>query len=76
MVVEYVGCVSVYVICSFIIYNIILIHFQLQNLEDNGDNNRAWDMIRGNIKILAKESIAHCELKHKLWFDKCPALVV
>jgi hypothetical protein len=30
----------------------------LENLEDNGDINRAWDAIRGNIKISAKECIS------------------
>jgi hypothetical protein len=29
----------------------------LENLDDNGDINRAWDTIRENIKIFAKESI-------------------
>jgi hypothetical protein len=42
-----------------------------------GDINRAWDIIRENIKILAKESIGHCDLKHyKSWFkEKCSELV-
>jgi hypothetical protein len=34
----------------------------LENLDDNGDINRAWDIIRQNIKISAKESIGLCEL--------------
>jgi hypothetical protein len=49
----------------------------LENLEDNGDINRAWDTIRENIKISAKECISHCEAKrHKSWFGKeCSKLV-
>jgi CTP-dependent riboflavin kinase len=40
----------------------------LQNLEDNGDINRAWETTGENIKISAKECIGHCEAKrHKLW---------
>jgi hypothetical protein len=43
----------------------------LENLEDNGDINRAWDAIRENITIFAKECVGHCEAKHhKLLFDK------
>jgi hypothetical protein len=38
----------------------------LVNLEDSGDINRAWDAIRENITISAKECIGHCEAKrHK-----------
>jgi hypothetical protein len=33
----------------------------LKNLEDSGDINRAWDNIRENIKISAKESLGYCE---------------
>jgi hypothetical protein len=45
-------------------------------LEDNGDINRAWDAIRENINISAKECIGHCEAKrHKPWFDECLKLV-
>jgi hypothetical protein len=49
----------------------------LENLDDDGDINRAWDTIRENTKILAKESIRVCELKsHKPWFDEeCLKLV-
>jgi hypothetical protein len=45
--------------------------------EDNGDISRAWDTIRENIKISAKESISHSESKdHKPWFDEeCSELV-
>jgi hypothetical protein len=43
----------------------------LHNLEDNGDINGAWDGIRENIKISAKECIGHCkEKRHKPWFDE------
>jgi hypothetical protein len=35
----------------------------LENLEDTGDINRAWDAIRENIKISGKECIGHCEAK-------------
>jgi hypothetical protein len=49
----------------------------LENLEDNGDINRAWDSIKENINISVRECIGHCEAKrHKLWFDeKCSKLV-
>jgi hypothetical protein len=43
----------------------------LENLDDDSDINRAWDTIRDNIKILAKESISLCESKsYKQWFDE------
>jgi hypothetical protein len=46
------------------------------NLEDNGDINRAWDAVRENIKISAKECIGQCEAKrHKPRFDECLKLV-
>jgi hypothetical protein len=35
----------------------------LENLDDNGNINRAWETIRENIRISAKESIGLCELK-------------
>jgi hypothetical protein len=50
----------------------------LENLEHSGDvNNKAWDNIRENIKILAQESVGYCESKHrKPWFDEeCSKLV-
>jgi hypothetical protein len=49
----------------------------LRNLEDNGDINRTWDTIRGKIKIMGKESLSYCALKHhKEWFDEeCSKLV-
>jgi hypothetical protein len=43
----------------------------LENFEDSGDVNRAWDNIRENIKISAEESLGYCESKHrKPWFDE------
>jgi hypothetical protein len=36
----------------------------LENLEDNGDINRAWDNIREKIKMLAQESLGYCESKY------------
>jgi hypothetical protein len=49
----------------------------LKNLEDNGDINRAWEAIRENIRVSAKECIGHCEVKrHKPWYDEeCSKLV-
>jgi hypothetical protein len=49
----------------------------LENLEDNGDINRAWDAIRENINISARECIGQYEAKHhKPWFDEeCLKLV-
>jgi hypothetical protein len=49
----------------------------LENLEDSGDINRAWDNIRENIKTSARESLGYCESKHrKPWFDEgCSKLV-
>jgi hypothetical protein len=49
----------------------------LENLEDSGNINRAWDNIRENIKISAQESLGYCEPKHrKRWFDEgCSKLV-
>jgi hypothetical protein len=49
----------------------------LENLDDNEDNNRAWETIRENIRISAKESIELCESKsYKPWFDgECLKLV-
>jgi hypothetical protein len=48
----------------------------LENVEDNGDINRAWDNIREKIKI-SEERHGYCESKHrKLWFDEeCSKLV-
>jgi hypothetical protein len=49
-------------------------------LEDFGTEveiNSAWEMIRENIKISAKESLGYCKLKkHNPWFDEaCSKLV-
>ncbi|PNF33805.1 hypothetical protein B7P43_G10012 [Cryptotermes secundus] len=42
----------------------------LENLDTEADVNKAWETIRENIKISAKESLGYCELKkHKPWFD-------
>jgi hypothetical protein len=35
----------------------------LENLNNNGDINRAWDTITENIKISAKDSIGLCYSK-------------
>jgi glycine betaine/choline ABC-type transport system substrate-binding protein len=35
----------------------------LENLDDNADINKAWETIRENISISAKESIGLCESK-------------
>jgi hypothetical protein len=50
----------------------------LENLEESGDINRAWDNIREKMKISAQESLGYCESKHrKPWFDEeCSQLVV
>jgi hypothetical protein len=43
----------------------------LENLNDSEDVNRAWENIKENIKISAKESLGLYELKlHKPWFDE------
>jgi hypothetical protein len=43
----------------------------LEKLNDSQDINRAWENIRENIKISAKESLGLYELKsHKPWFDE------
>jgi hypothetical protein len=43
----------------------------LENSEDSGYINRAWDNIRENIKTSAEESLGYCESKHrKPWFDE------
>jgi DNA repair ATPase RecN len=49
----------------------------LENVEDSGDINRAWDNIRENIKISAQESLGYRESKHhKPWFEEeCSKLV-
>jgi hypothetical protein len=49
----------------------------LENLDDNVDINRAWENIRENIKISAKENLGHYELnQHKSWFNgECSKLL-
>jgi hypothetical protein len=49
----------------------------LENLDDNRDINRAWETIRENVRISAKESIGLCESQsYKPWFDEeCLKLV-
>jgi hypothetical protein len=43
----------------------------LQDLDTEVKINSAWETIRENIKISAKESLGYCELKkHKPWFDE------
>jgi hypothetical protein len=49
----------------------------LENFDDNVEMNRAWENIRENIKISAKESLGHYDLQqHKPWFDdECSKLI-
>jgi hypothetical protein len=43
----------------------------LEDLDAEVEINSAWEMIRENIKISAKESLGYFELKkHKPWFDE------
>jgi hypothetical protein len=43
----------------------------LENLNDSEGISRAWENIKANIKISAKESLGLYELKqHKTWFDE------
>jgi hypothetical protein len=43
----------------------------LENLNDSGDINRAWENITENIKTPAKERLGLYEMKqHKPWFNK------
>ena len=43
----------------------------MENLNDDEDINRAWEIIKKNIKTSAKESLDLNELKqHKPWFDE------
>jgi hypothetical protein len=37
----------------------------LENLEDSGDINGAWDNIRENIRTSAQDSLGYCEAKHR-----------
>jgi hypothetical protein len=49
----------------------------LENLDGNGDINRAWKTIRENIRISAKEGIGLCESKSykPLFNEECLKLV-
>jgi hypothetical protein len=43
----------------------------LEHLDDNGDINRAWENIRENIRISAREIIGLCESKSYIsWLDE------
>jgi hypothetical protein len=43
----------------------------LENLEENGDINKARDNIREKIKLSAQVSLGYCESKHRRqWFDE------
>jgi hypothetical protein len=43
----------------------------LEDMDAEVEINSAWEMIRENIKISAKESLHYFQLKkHKLWFDE------
>jgi hypothetical protein len=43
----------------------------LEDLDAEVEINSAWETIRENIKISAKESLGYSELeKHKLWFHE------
>jgi hypothetical protein len=43
----------------------------LENLNDSEDINRAWENIRENIKISAKETLGlYRQKQHKPWFDE------
>jgi hypothetical protein len=49
----------------------------LEDLDAEVEIKSAWEMIRENIKISAKQSLGYCEMKrHKPWFDeRCSGLV-
>jgi hypothetical protein len=43
----------------------------LENLDTEVDVNEAWEAIRENVKISARESLGYCEVKgNKPWFDE------
>jgi hypothetical protein len=43
----------------------------LEDLDAEVEISRAWEMIKVDIKISAKESLGYCKLKkHKPWFDQ------
>jgi hypothetical protein len=42
-----------------------------KDLDAKVEINSAWEMIRGNIRISAKDSLEYLELKkHEPWFDE------
>jgi hypothetical protein len=46
----------------------------LEEFDTEVELNTAWETIRENIKISAKESLGY--LKHKPWFDEgCPKIL-
>jgi hypothetical protein len=48
----------------------------LEDLDAEVEINSAWETVRENSKISAKESIGYCELKHKIWFiEGCSKLL-
>jgi hypothetical protein len=49
----------------------------LEDLDKEVEINSAWEIIRENIKISAKESLGYCELKkHKPWFEEAGSKLV
>jgi hypothetical protein len=42
----------------------------LEDMDTEVEINSAWETIRGNIKMSAKESLGYFEQKKKSWFDK------
>jgi hypothetical protein len=43
----------------------------LEDLDEEVEINSAWEIIRENINISAKENLGYFELKkHKPWFDE------
>jgi hypothetical protein len=43
----------------------------LEDLDTRAETNSAWETVRENIKISAKESLGYYELrKHKSWFEE------
>jgi hypothetical protein len=43
----------------------------VENLGTEVEINGAWETVKDNVQISAKESLDHCELKkHKPWFDE------
>jgi hypothetical protein len=49
----------------------------LESLDESFDINNAWEIIRENIKISAKDNLGYQKLKHnKPWFDdECSKLI-